>query len=244
MDGENIDMLDYNSGIPLYKQLSNELNMKITSGVWPYNTKIPTEAELGKMYSVSRQTVRLAIDDLKNRGLIIKRQGIGTFVSRPKIESEIASFRFYDVDENSTRQHKQLIDFSVVKADCHVAEKLMIQYSSDVFRIERLFHNDDIPTTLAVSYIDTSKCPTLTRDMVEVNGLYNSLEKYNMRPNIAKHSIVAQIVPNQLRNYLQVEKNSPVFFRRRVSYKGELPVEYVESYTRSDIMQFVFTTEA
>lgn len=237
-------MLDYDSGTPLYKQLSSELNLKITSGAWPYNTKIPTETELGKMYSVSRQTVRLAIDDLKNRGLIIKRQGVGTFVSRPKIESEIASFRFYDVDENSTRQHKKIIDFGVVKADSNVAEKLRIGVYSDVFRIERLFFNDDIPTTLAISYIDAAKCLTLTREMVETNGLYNSLGKYGMRPNMARHAMIAQIVPNQLRHYLQLDKNSPVFFRRRVSYKGDFPVEYVESYTRSDIMQFVFTTKA
>lgn len=237
-------MLDYDSGAPLYKQLSNELNAKITSGTWPYNTKIPTEVELGKMYSVSRQTVRLAIDDLKNRGLVVKKQGVGTFVSRPKIETEIASFRFYDVNKNSTQQHKRMIDFSIVKANNSVAQQLEIPENVNVFRIERLFFNDDIPTTLAISYVDATKCTSLTREMVETNGLYNSLGKYDMRPNIAKHSIVAEIVPNHARLHLQIDKNSPVFFRQRVSYKGDIPIEYVESYTRSDIMQFVFTTEA
>lgn len=237
-------MLDYDSGTPLYKQLSNELYSKIESGAWPYNTKLPTEIELEKLYSVSRQTVRLAIEDLKNRGLIVKKQGVGTFVSRPKIETEIASFRFYDVDENSTRQHKQMIDFSIVRANKDIAENLNVLDDSNVFRIERLFFNDDIPTTLAVSYIDVSKCPELTREMVAVNGLYNSLEKFDARPNIARHSIVAEIIPNNVRLLLRMDKNSPVFFRRRISYKGDIPVEYVESYTRSDIMQFVFTAKA
>ncbi len=237
-------MLDYESGVALYKQLSSELRGKITRGEWAYGEKIPTEVELGEQYSVSRQTVRLAIEDLKNQGLVIKRQGIGTFVSRPKINSEIASFRFYDVQEDSARQRKQIIRFSEEKADPNVAEKLEIEEGHTVFRIERLFYNDDIPTTLSVSYIDTQKCPTLTAQMVDEKGLYNSLEQYDIRPNIANHTIVAEIVPNSIRHLLKTEKNSPVFLRRRVSLKDNIPIEYVESYTRSDVMQFVFTTKA
>ena len=237
-------MLDFEGDIPLYKQLSNEIKEKIVSGEWEYNSKIPTEVELEKQYSVSRQTIRLAVEDLKNQGYVVKRQGIGTFVTRPKIDTEIASFRFYDVNENSTRQHKQMVSFSEESATEKVAEKLEIEVGEKVFRIERIFFNDDIPTTLAVSYIEKKKCPELTCEMVNSNGLYNSLETFNIKPNIARHSIVAEIIPNSIQHYLKTEKNSAGFFRRRVSYKDNVPIEYVESYTRSDIMQFVFTTKA
>lgn len=72
-----------NSSIPLYQQIANDLRGRIERGVYRAGAKIPTEPELSQLYAVSRITVRKAIENLVDAGLLIKRQGKGTFVCEP-----------------------------------------------------------------------------------------------------------------------------------------------------------------
>ena len=69
------------SSVPLYYQLANILRENIMSGRYAIGHKLPTEAELVKQYSVSRATVRGALQSLKDEGLIRREAGRGTFVS-------------------------------------------------------------------------------------------------------------------------------------------------------------------
>src|SRR5664280_2991071 len=74
-------MLDKQSHMPLYAQLKDELADCIKRGTMPVGSQIQTEPELMKQYGVGRATVREAVALLVNEGYLVKRQGIGTFVS-------------------------------------------------------------------------------------------------------------------------------------------------------------------
>lgn len=86
------DALDERSPMSLYYQLKTILAEKIHSGQWKVNDRIPTERELCDAYGVSRATVRLALGELENEGLLYRKQGKGTFVAAPKIEQLLSGF--------------------------------------------------------------------------------------------------------------------------------------------------------
>lgn len=97
---------------PLYLQLSRQLKRAILEGVYPVGARLPTEGELVERYGVSRHTVREALRQLRNEGLVTSKQGAGTTVSQPlDTESDIhqvmsindllafATDACYDIDE-------------------------------------------------------------------------------------------------------------------------------------------------
>lgn len=74
--------LNKESSVPLYQQLMEVIQNQILNGELKENDRIPTEIELSREYDVSRITVRKAVELLVEEEILIKRQGIGTFVSQ------------------------------------------------------------------------------------------------------------------------------------------------------------------
>ena len=83
--------LERTSTKPLFAQVAQSLNTSIASGGFRPGQQIPTEPELAATYGVSRITVRRAIEELCQHGLLIKRQGKGTFVRESKTARKIAA---------------------------------------------------------------------------------------------------------------------------------------------------------
>ncbi len=76
-----VDMVEANSVIPLYKQIVRVLSDSIANGTYRPGDKLPTEAELIEQFGVSRITVRSAIKEMEDAGLVERARGKGTFVS-------------------------------------------------------------------------------------------------------------------------------------------------------------------
>ena len=79
--------------VPLYQQVKDDIRAAIESGKYKTNEKIPPEPELSAEYSVSRITVRRAVEELCAEGYLVKMQGRGTFVSKPRIHRKFTSGR-------------------------------------------------------------------------------------------------------------------------------------------------------
>lgn len=237
------ELLDMAKDVPLYKQLSQILYHKIETGEWEYNHKIPTEPELCEMYKISRQTVRLAIDDLKNKGYVLKKQGRGTFVTHPKVEEKIFSFRFCDNDESATKQEKRVLSFKKIPAEKQVRKELGLEEGSEVFLVHRLFYNDGIPTTVNDSYIPVMLCPELSKEAIRENGLYHTLEQFGWKLNKASRLFEAVVIEGSVRELLGTPKNMAGFHIQRVTCAGETPVEFADSYMRGDMVQFSITMD-
>lgn len=77
--------------VPLYQQIKEDIKSAIESGKYKQQELIPSETELSNEYSVSRITVRRAIEELSNDGYLVKKQGLGTFVSTPRIHRKMIS---------------------------------------------------------------------------------------------------------------------------------------------------------
>ena len=104
--------------IPLYRQLRKLIENEIAAGRWKPNERIPSEAELSRMFSVSRITVRAALTELADEGMLVKIQGKGTFVTNAKSKQlltiGVSSFeemcRQNDLEPKRVQLFKKLVD--------------------------------------------------------------------------------------------------------------------------------------
>ena len=72
-------------GIPAYRQIQDSLRKRIEAGEFQVGDLVPPERELSRLHKVSLMTARHAVASLEQEGLVERRQGVGTFVSKPKI---------------------------------------------------------------------------------------------------------------------------------------------------------------
>ena len=91
-------ILNTESYSPLYKQLMQKLRADIQSGVYPVHSRIPSEQELCETYQVSRVTVRKALSELTQEGLLKRHQGKGTFVGIPRIQKDLRNVHSFHDD--------------------------------------------------------------------------------------------------------------------------------------------------
>jgi GntR family transcriptional regulator len=123
---------------PLYRQVVQTLKQEIVSGVYPVDSQLPTEAVLQKRFEVSRHTIREALRELREAGLVASRQGFGTTVLRPGTPRpymhEVASIGDLIGLANATRY--EVTSSEMVTADRELAERLGGESGEQWLRIE------------------------------------------------------------------------------------------------------------
>src|ERR1700739_4544688 len=124
---------------PLYAALEAQLAADIARGEFPIGSQLPTEDRLIQRFAVSRTTVRKAIQNLSDRGLVEIRHGTGTFVAQPRLTQELTELTGFveDMDALGHAPSARLIDRIVVAADAAVAEHLALAVGTRVMRIRR-----------------------------------------------------------------------------------------------------------
>ena len=233
-------MLNESLPIPLYKQLFEELLRKIKRGEWVYQQKIPTEVELCDYYDVSRITVRLALIELQNQGYIYRKQGKGSFVKEPKVEQRLSSFyQFADeVEKQGYKTRKVIIDY-YREDNAELADNLHLPATQDCFHhLQRIHYRSETPFSVEISYIPYTLCPKLTKKIIDLNGLYDSLRHFNINPDHAVENFEAIIIEEPFQALLKTGKHSPGFYVERNTYAGNQLVEFCKSWVRGDMIRY------
>ena len=83
-DNSSLESFSIESPAPLYARVKQAIAQKIRSGAWLPNSKLPSESELLALLGVSRMTINRALRELTIEGLLVRMQGVGTFVAVPK----------------------------------------------------------------------------------------------------------------------------------------------------------------
>lgn len=230
-------MLDEKSHISLYYQVKQIITGNIKSGKWPVNTKIPTELQLCRIFNVSRITVRQALEEIEKEGYLYRKQGRGTFVTTPKLEQRLSKFYSFSEEIKSMgfEPGTTILDFAIIKADENISAKLNVNPGSAVFMIKRLRLADAEPYAIEVSCIPYDIASNITREDVEINGLYKTLkEKHEIIPNEAVESFEAVLMRSEESKYLKVKTKAPALRLERYAYAESRLIEYCVSIIRGD----------
>ena len=230
--------LDETSAQPLYQQLQRGLRAAIENGVIGPDDALPPERDLAEMLSVSRITVRKAIDELVEDGLLIRKQGSGTFVSN-RVEKNFAKLTSFSEDMRARGREPRSVWLNKAEGTVNPEESLTLRSSpgTPVFRFHRIRYADDAPMALEYATVLAACLPSV--DAVETS-LYEALEQTGNRPMRALQRLRAVLLTAEQAKLLKAQESDAGLLVARVGYlKDGRAVEYSQSYYRGDIYDFV-----
>ena len=181
-------------GMPLHRQMFLVLRGQIASGVFAPGDALPSEEALGKLYDVSRITVRRALQDLTELGYILRRQGRGTYVAdrpeggRPNPYSLRASLQWAQSETQAT-----VIEFETRPAPPLVRHALRLRESSNVLYILRVRSQSGQPVMLTEAWLPEHHGATVSADELGRRALYELLEAAGVRLGRFVQEITAEI---------------------------------------------------
>lgn len=231
MSNNVIINIDTNSKIPLYLQLEEIVKHEITGRQYKVGDIIPNETELQNKYKVSRSTVRKAIEDLTLEGLLVKKQGRGTFICTPKVTQNlnlITSFGETLLAMGYSPKTK-VIKMAEIKAPPKVAEAFGLEPGTKVKYIYRIYLANDEPIAIMINYLAPSVAPDISIDDLSKHSLYQVLEnKYGIVLDSAIEVIEARNASESEAKALNIVKSSPLLKTVRITYfPNGSPIEYV-----------------
>ena len=230
--------LSQDNNIPLYFQLENLIKRCISSGLVKPGDTLPSEAELCRSFGISRSTVRQAIGELEEEGLVIRHQGKGTFIAEPKLHRRSENIYSFTSEANAMGLHPSstLVDFAVIKPAEDLRRMLELQ-SRDipVYRFTRIRRVDEIPLMLETSYYPTYVYPNLTPELLKTHSVYSLLYERGIIPVSAVDTYEAVRLEASEAALLETRAGSAGFSHQRItrSENGEA-FELTQSVMRGD----------
>ena len=238
-------MLDKTTAIPIYYQLKEWLRGEIANGIWKPGDLLPSERELSEQFGISRMTVRRALNELREEGLLRREQGRGTYVATPKIEQRLTRLTGFteDMQRRALRSGARVLRQMMVEAPTPVARALRISQGKQILLLERLRMAEQEPMAIESSYLHFSGVERLLEEDFENQSLYHCLsEKYGIIPTRAEQQVEAVQCCEDECELLRIEANSAVLRNRRVTYdQKNRPFEYTKSIYRGD--RYIFYVE-
>jgi len=235
-------ILDHNSFIPLYHQLKEILKENIESGFWAPGDVIPSENQLMQDYNISRNTVKKAIENLVQDGLLNRIKGKGTFVSKPKLEQSLSGFYSFSkvMKEKGFNPRDLIISVKEIPATKSTAKHLQLNMDDPVIQLRRVRYAQDEPIIYETSYLPKKLFPGLSKGELENSSLYDLMEdKYGVFVSIAKEIFEPVLIRDYESILLQVEEGYPALLLDRIAYDlNERPIEFCRSIVRGDRCRF------
>ncbi|MEH6446518.1 MAG: histidine utilization repressor [Oceanospirillaceae bacterium] len=212
------------SPAPIYAKVKKAISQKINSGEWEVDQRIPSESEIVKALNISRMTVNRALRELTSEGILVRQQGVGTFVAQKKSKS--ALFEVHNIaDEIRARGHQhraQLLDLSPAKANMEEAMNLGVRTNHSIYRSVILHFENELPIQLEYRVVNASLVPDYDKQDFQTTTAYDYLMK--VAPLTEGEHLVESVTADATEcELLQIEKNAPCLqIKRRTWSKGQL----------------------
>ncbi|GII54442.1 transcriptional regulator [Planotetraspora thailandica] len=209
--------IDRSSPVPLYHQLAEQLSDAIASGRLQPGDPFENEIALAERLSLSRPTVRRAIQELVNQGLLLRRRGLGTTIANRKVHrrAELTSL-FDDLKRDGGRPATTVLKHELVQ-DERVATALDLPADAELLAIVRLRLSDDRPLAILHNWLPPA-CNDIAREDLEQAGLYAVMRDRGVRPVVAHQTIGARPPTAAERRHLGLKPSQPVLTMTRVAF--------------------------
>ena len=224
--------------IPLYYQLETILRKRISSGELARGDLLPSEGALAKEYNMSRITVRQALSSLESDGLIVRKRGKGTFVSKKHTYLESPKFTGFieDLISMGIRTTSKILDISMVEGPQNIQEHLELEVGTQLFRIEKIRLVEGSPFSYVLNYLPPDIGQKIKKEDLIAKPLLMILEEdLGIKATEAVQSIEATIADTHVAPLLRIRVGDPLLkVERTVFDVNHKPVEYVSVLYRAD----------
>lgn len=235
---ERIGVLDSDDHAPLYQQLQRVLRDAINGRILAPEDALPAERDLADEFSVSRITVRKALDGLVGEGLLTRRQGAGTFVAArvEKNFSKLSSFS-EDMAARGRKTHSAWLSRTRGAVTPDEAMAMGLSPGSAVYRFNRIRYADNM--TMAIEFATVPAYALTSAEAVDAS-LYEALEQTGHRPVRALQRLRAVLFNAEQAELLGIkERDAGLLIERRGFLADGQAVEFTQSYYRGDAYDFV-----
>ena len=234
--------LDANSIIPLYRQLMDLILVDISSGKLKPNQKIPTEEEFSRLYSISRMTVRKALAQLVEEGILSKKQGKGTYVREPKMVEDLEEANSFTnlCRRNGKKPGGRTLIFDLEEPSDRDIKELRLIQGEKVIHIQRLRTADDEPVMLENLYFPGHLKAIMTENL-EDSSLYQILQdKYGLRDEDYQIEIETSECNPYESSLLGIKSGSVLLLVREIIYdQYGSPLHRTKSLLRGDKIKYI-----
>lgn len=203
--------------VPLHQQIGDALQRRILQGELPVGSRLPSERALSKVYGVSRVTLRQALKDLEQQGLVEASDGARWVTRNATVPSSVeegatglVSFVELGATRGLTVRAKVLVS-RTRQSSLDEAEAMGLAPGAKVHELARLRYLDDVAVAVDHSLIPAAVAPTLTAVDFTTASLYETLaSSYGCTVTRAEYALQARIVDSQHADLLELQPGEPI----------------------------------
>ncbi len=236
-----------------YAELAATIEAAIISGEYESGSRLPTLPELCRIYGVSNTTVKKALDELEQLGLVARRRGSGIYVkstaalrnrraSGTSVSGQMAGLTAEYASKNAVVE-SVVHDFGIVHPTTEVAHALGMEQDSFVYHICRTRIVDGVPRNVEYTYMPLDVVPGLLEKHLH-GSIYRYLEEELGLKIGSAHRVLKAVMPTpEETEWLKLGPCVPLFEVRQVGYLDDgTPFEYSTTHHTSEYELFVVST--
>jgi GntR family transcriptional regulator len=239
-------VIDNAHALPLYHQVAGVLRQRIEDGVYPVGGKLLSEDELAGEFEVSRATIRQAVGELVIEGLVVRRQGRGTFVEArdPGVLQQRFRGSLGDLINESHRARTRNVEVAHdAPIPVHIAQALQLEGRTGTI-VKRTRMMDGQPFALTITFLPPDLGQAVTPAGLRKKALMELLIDSGISLSSASQSIRAQLADLEVCSQIDCELGAAVLFAERIVHDtAGRPVEYVRSWYRGDRYEYAVTLD-
>ena len=230
-------------GAPLYRQVQAGIEEMIRAN--PRAKEMPlSDAQLAERFGVSRITVRRAVDELVDAGVLYRLQGVGTFVRRNKLRERLTLNSFLDAwTQKAGRFNVRVGTFERIRADKEIATRLAVRRGTELVYVQRLRFQKEALVAIDDRYIRADRCSRLTTQDIRTSSLVDYLRnREGIELDHGEMEIEARRADQRQAKALALQKGEPILVRRMTFLtKNNEPVLTGTSIYRADRVSYRLT---
>lgn len=234
------------SPLPLYVQIRDSLRRKILEGSYAVHERLPSENEMMNLFGVSRITIRQALRDLHNEGLVFSAQGKGTYVSKPKAVQNVQRLQGFGeaMAAQGYEATARLLSIRECKPSKAVVAALQLPHGDEVVEVKRVRYLNRDAVCLESSYfpLDIGR-PLFSRDLS--GDIFPMLENlFGIPLGHAEISLDATLADDDTQSLLDLKSSEPILRVERLTHnRSGRPIDFEYLCYRGDAFKYQFRVD-
>jgi DNA-binding GntR family transcriptional regulator len=209
--------IDRSSPVPLYHQLAQAIEAAIRDGELAPGDRFENELALASRLSLSRPTTRRAIQELVDKGLLVRKRGVGTQVVQNPVHRRVElTSLFDDLARAGQQPTTDLLDYRRITVDEEIAVELNLTVDSEVVTIQRLRCANGEPLAVMINHLPVEIAPDA--EELESAGLYQALRSRGVHIRLARQRIGARGATRQEARLLDEKAGAPLLTMARTAF--------------------------